>query len=472
MTRALPARWLQASAVLGATALAVLIAYGLSRHTAAVAALVLGAVAVLLIAPRWLPALSLSLFVLLPVAYLRVPYFLVYLSPASLTLIVWLARRDTAATVTRAATGHVRGLAAKLPESALYLFVLWCLVATVSSVDKRASIEWTLAFVVGVVIFAKAASDDGALARLRSTWLFLGAALAVYGVVEAELLHHNPLFAAAYASSPSNGFSQYTVWSTYRATTTLGHPLLNSTFFAATAGLAVGTYLKTGSRWPMAVGAVASAGGLVTASRSGLLALGAAVIGAGVVSLIDPTTRRRAVHALVVVGVLVAVAGATLAAGTLNRSATQEGALSSSARTSLFHEGLALARQRPVTGFGPGALFTASQQYSSNTTPGNYENSYLETAISTGVVGLVLFVLLAVGLLARSFRARDAGAFGALAGYLTSAGAFNLLQGYMPALIMFGALAAMALGADRRSEVPDPTASREMFPLPVVPRRA
>lgn len=472
MTRALAARWLQASAVVAAAALAVMTAYGLSRHTAAVATLVVGGVAVLLISPRWLPAFGLCLFVLLPVEYLRVPYVLVYLSPASLTLIVWLARRDSTPTK-RASTARARALPAKLPETALYLFALWCLVTTVSSVDKRASLEWTLAFVVGVVIFAKAASlDGGALARLRTTWLSLGAALGVYGVIEAEVWHHNPLFASTYANSQTGAFSQYTVWSTYRATTTLGHPLLNSTFFAAAAGLAMGAYLKTGSRWPVAAGALASAGVLVTASRSGLLALGAAVVGATIVSLIDPATRRRAVRALIVVGALVAVAGASLAAGTLNRSSTQEGALSSSGRTSLFRAGLTLARERPVTGFGPGALFTASRQYSSNTTPGNYENSYLETAIGMGVVGLTLFILLAIGLLVRSLSASDAGVFGALAGYLTSAGAFNLLQGYMPALIMFGALAAMALGSKHRGEVLGPTTALDKDGPTLVPQRA
>ena len=336
----LPARALAASALTAVAILAAVTGYGLSRHTSAVAALVVGAVAVLVIPPRWLPALGLALFALLPVGYLPVPYTLVYLPPASLTLIVWLARRRYVPTESHAPTARSRVLRVLAPESCLYLFASWCLVTTLLSVDKRSSIEWTLAFTTGVVIFARSASrDSGVLTHLRNTWIALGAALGVYALIEVEALHTNPLFGRFYATSSGNAFSQYTTWSTYRATTTLGHPLLNSTFFSAAAGLSLGTYLQTGRRWPLLAGALASAGVLVTLSRSGLLALGAAVIGASLVSLFDPASRRRATRSLVLIGVLVIAAGTTLAAGTLRRSASHEGSNSTAARTSLFNQG-------------------------------------------------------------------------------------------------------------------------------------
>jgi O-antigen ligase len=435
-----PARPGACAVLVAAVALSGLTAYGLSRHTMAVAGLVVGTVAVFVIPARMLPALGLALFSLLPV--------LVYLPPASLVLIVWLARRNAEAPHHHGARLRSRRPSVSISEACICLFALWCLVATLFSVDKRSSIEWTLALVVSVAVFALTASRDRrALDHLRDTWIVLAAVLGAYALVEAELLHRNPLFAGTYAGSSASAFTQYTTWTTYRATTTLGHPLLNSTFFAAAVGFSMGSYVKTGSRRIALAGGLASAGVLVTASRSGLIALGAAVLGAGVVALLDPTTRRRAFQSLVVIGVVAAAAGTTLAATTLSRSSSREGASSISARTSLFQEGLALARQRPVTGFGPGALLTASRQFTSDQTPGNYEDSYLETAISAGVIGLVLLLAVVLSLLARTFAARDAAAFGALASYLVSAGAFNLLQGYMPALFLLGALAAISLGS-------------------------
>ena len=433
----------RALAVAGA-ALAVLIGYGLARHTAPVGAAVVGAVVVFMAPQQWLPALALALFALVPVEYLNVPYTLVYLTPASLTLIVWVARRGRAGSV-----AHSEATWTLLAMWGLYVFGAWVLVTTLLSVDKRASIEWTIAFAISVMVLARCARSDAAvLSRVRATWLVLGAVLSVYALIESRLLHNNPLFAATYAGSSSNGFSQYTTWSTYRATTTLGHPLLNSTFFAVAVGLAVGTHLKTGSRWAVIAGVLGTVGVLMTESRGGLIALGAAVVGAVVVSLFEQSSRRRATRSLIIVTALVAVVGSSVAAGTLNRSASQEGNLSTSARVSLFQQGLTLAQQRPVTGFGPGALITASRGYSSNSTPGNYENSYLEIAISSGVVGVVLLVIMLAALLARSFATRNAAAFGGLAAYVTSAASFNLLSGYMPALVMLGVLAALALGSD------------------------
>ncbi len=111
------------------------------------------------------------------------------------------------------------------------------------------AVAWTAGFAVLALLPAALVPFEPAAARpIVSTWTGLAAVLGVYASLEAWVLRDNPLLGWAYRSAPApDGFDQ--IWSVYRATTTMGHPLVNATFFAVALPLAVDRACATGGRW-------------------------------------------------------------------------------------------------------------------------------------------------------------------------------------------------------------------------------
>jgi O-antigen ligase len=429
----------------------VVTSYGIaagSRKELLVATVIIGAVGLSLVPARLMPVLAVWLFVLVPVGYLGVPKTLTYVTPAMAVLAIWLVRDD--------ATSADRRVPAVMWLAGL--LAIWIGVCTLTSVDERQSLHWGISFCFFLLAFPLAAlRRPESMRSMRIAFMAAGAALGAYGIVEVLVLQDNPLFGNAYASAPVAGFQQYTVWATYRATTTLGHPLLNSTFFVISAALCFGWWIKDRSSVAAAAGVLATGGVLLTGSRSGLVALACAVCVATGVAIYSRATRSRGLAAAGVILLLAVAAGGTLASTALTRQHSNEGASSSDARVTLVHQATALVRERPILGFGPGALGAASLLYSDNPS-GNYENSYLETAQGIGVPGLLLLLGVYGLLAATAIRRRDVGLAGASVGYFVSQGAFNLIEGYKNAHFLLGALLAMAVVHWNSSAEPIPDA--------------
>lgn len=412
----------------------------LAAHKGAESAAALGGVAALLVVPRyWLPAAALAAFVLVPVQYLHVPTILTYVTPATIVVVFYVIRGA------RFTGGPLNGVAPWVSR-VMVVLVGWLVVTSIFGIDFRDSTHWDVPFLVsGALLAVLAGRDRRASERIRSAWLSLASILALYAFVEVLVLKNNPLFGQIYASAPgNNAFVQYTVWSTYRATTTLGHPLLNATFFACAASLALGAFLRRGSP-RMALVALLSVGAvLLTASRSGVGAVGAGFVGAAFVSALSYQGRRGGLVRILAASGMIAAVGLSFGGAVLTRQTSAEGAASVATRGVLAQEGFDLASLRPLTGFGPGTLADASLQYGSNPT-GDYENSYVELADTIGYPGLVLVVLMYLALLSLAASRRDAGVFAAVLAYAVSQGGYNLLDGYPGAIVLLGALGAMAI---------------------------
>jgi len=402
----------------------------------------LGAAALLVLPRAWLPALALALAALVPVTWLPVPRALVTLSPAVAVLGAWCLRLAADAAPlrwrrptpgTRAAGVAAAGLAA------------WLVASLLLTRFPGTAVAWTAGFaVLALLPAALAPFEPGAARPVAATWTALATVLGVYAAVEAWVLRDNPLLGWAYRSAPApDGFDQ--VWSVYRATTTLGHPLVNATFFAVTLPLAVDRALR--HRRPLDLAAVAAAGAglLATGSRGALVAGAVAATVTCALAVRDADARRWAPAVLALVAAGVVVGGASL----LARTASTEGQTSLTYRIEVLGDALAVAGDHAVFGVGPGAAGVVKGEAERGVAAFPYENAWVEMVVATGVPGALLLAALCALAARRAAREGRAGVAGAIIAYAVTAATFNLLEGHRPAHVLLGALLVAAAGPAR-----------------------
>ncbi len=398
----------------------------------ALAALVAAGTALVLLPRRALPSVALACYALIPLHYLPVPDTASTVSPSLLVAVVWMVRlwRDEP---DRRADPEGRRLLA------LCAVVLGLLLVTSLAGDYlKTGLGWSLAFVVNALLVAVALRVEQPRTRelLVATWVALAAGLGLYAVLEALVLHANPVFQATAAIG---GRQVEQVWAVYRATTTLGHPLENAAFFVFGATLALATAVRTGSRWYAAATVCAMAGLAATGSRGPTAALSVGLLWV-LVAQAGRVPRVRI--AALAAALLLAVMGALVVQ--LGRSGTAEADSSSQYRAATVQQGLDSVRDHPWLGVGAGASSVAKQDKGGSLATLSYENGWLEAVVANGLPFLCLLVGVFGSALWTAGRRAHVEAGAALAVAVIVMANSNVLESSREGLIRFGLLLGLA----------------------------
>lgn len=300
----------------------------------------------------------------------------------------------------------------------------------------------TSVLILALIAFPLVMSDPRVFSPLSAALLLVATVLAVLGMVESAT--QSNLYSEIYASGP---FPLTQEWSGYRILTTLGHPLVNSTFFASVGSLAFGLFL-TGRR-PGALLALAACttAVLLTGSRSGVAALGVGMAIAGGLTVLRLTGSRFVRLALVVVPLAVTLA--IVGPDALDaRSSTEEGRLSAEVRDLVLRIGLRLLpTESGIFGSGGGLSSTVFQENGGR----RYvlESSLWQLILSYGVIGTVLLVGHLLIVLTRSIARGAIAGPSMLVAWAVSASAFNLLESAPAALIVPASAIALSIAEAR-----------------------
>jgi hypothetical protein len=430
----------------------------------------LSAILILIVVPlRWMGAIALVAWALFPVKYFPFPGDPAVISGASLVVAVWLARYLSAA------KAEPREHLLNWPLLAL---AAWLVLLTLRVGVISLSGQWTFNFLLLAVVPALLLSSDPSYrGPLLTTIISLGAALGSVAAIETYVLHANPIYDWAYKSATP---SLIQLSSVYRATTTLGHPLVNAAFFVVAAPLSLDAYLRGQGRKYLFALAAASVGVLTTASRSGAIAL---ALGLGVTAIasarwggrIEAKTKAISAGSIALAAIVVLFIAVSLSGSLYDRHSSLEGRASAEYRESSIGSGLILSREAPLFGVGPGRADSVKRL---NVRAGNsrlgLENSWLQVLVALGWPGLCLFTATMLRAARSSVRCRDAGLVGALTAYSMIAGGFNLIEGQWPALLLLGILLGSASkpSASRTTEsasatLASPSTSRTRSEIPV-----
>lgn len=401
---------------------------------------VMGLAASFALPVRMLPGLGLATFLLLPITYIPQvnPIYGRYLSPALFFLIVWFIR-----------SRKQEKKDGVLPKSWWFLAVLflaWSALTIIWSIEGSRSATWlvTMAVVFLGPAWAARRADAATIASLTKAWLWLGLGLGIMAVFEG--LTSQSLLGSLYANDQSGqiGFNQ--VWSESRATTTLGHPLMNATFFATTAAFAL--FKAAGARSKLAFwsGVACTAGAAFTISRSAVTALAVAFM-VGVVSMVFSRAMsfgRKAFWTIVSVGAGLTILNLPMITA---RSESAEGASSSYLRDVLLDAALRIAADNDYFGAGAGDSQSRAT-LAGMTLP--FENSYAGVLVSLGAIGVTLFALLIAGVILTAMRRGLPEVAAGAAAFAVQIAAYPLVDNVPVAMILLGVLAYLAFGSGNR----------------------
>ena len=401
----------------------------------AVAGLIL--LGALFLVPVWsLPAIAFLAFAFLPVGYLNsVPEVVGrFLSPAVIVLWVYVLRWKM--------SGGVFRMAVRWPA---LILVLGMVALALIGINPLRSLFWVFVFVGAALAPSVAAtgSDQRAREALSRTWLATGGLLGFAAVFESAT-HLNPL---------GRFYDLDQHWSVYRVTTTLGHPLLNGTFFAVTACFALFTALQaTGRRWPLVVVfVVTGCAAALSGSRSAVVALG---VGLGV-GLVLSLLSRKVSAASKVAGIVLIVAAMVLVPNLptfAQRAGSAEAGASTAYRDAVLRLGINLIEQRPLFGGGPGTSALLAEQTGAQLP---LESAVLGTVVSLGIVGATGFVLWLAWLARACIRNHRPEALTGITAFLTAGAAFPLWETNPAAWVLVGLLMLLAGGPrDPATRVP------------------
>lgn len=379
---------------------------------------------------RWLPGWALAAFVLIPITYTPMvnPVFGRFLSPAVLIMLIWTGRSITM---------RRQVPLPKLWTATAISLMSWGLLTLLWSIDSQRTLLWTgtICAVVVLPVFLSSKGDLASGEALSRCWLWLGLLLGSMAILEG--ITQQSFLAGLYQGADSSGIGISQNWSSVRSTTTLGHPLMNATFFAASSAYALMNSALSRSKFALLSGIVAGAGLVFTLSRSGVTAL-AAGLAIGILAVL--ITGRMTIGRKLLFSCGTAAAGAAVIYSPLvqARSNSAEGSQSAYLRDVLLQAGLKIAGQDNFVGSGAG---TSNWRSSFEGMVLPLENSYVGLLVSSGLLGLALMMCLFLGAIIGAFRR---GRFDAMAGMLAfcvQIGAYPLIDNVPVALLMFGMLA-------------------------------
>ncbi|HYP45888.1 MAG TPA: O-antigen ligase family protein [Propionibacteriaceae bacterium] len=376
--------------------------------------------------PAWtLPSLSLVLFALVPVGYLAmVPEVLGrFVTPSVVLMTCWLLR---------VRLGRTRWSR----RGALWLLSLAGLLVALSlcSITIWRSLLWSAVFTVAALLPAAwhQAAGYRTRAALTRTWLLLGAGLGALALVEG-VARRNPLSML------------YTVeqhWSVYRVETTIGHPLLNGTFFAVTACIAFFSIRSEGRNGllPLAVFALCSAGATLSGSRSAVYAL-IAGLGVGVMVLLLSRRAGLGLKLLALSVTVVTVAVVPNVPIITTRASSAEAGRSTQYRDMVVQLATELFAKHPYIGTGPGSSGTAA---ANTDTPLTIESAVLGTLVSTGIIGSAALAIFLLTICVRAARSGSPGCVAALAAFVVTGSAYPLWESNPAAWVLVGWISLLA----------------------------
>jgi hypothetical protein len=395
-------------------------------------------VPVALVVPlRWLLSGALWSIALIPYHYIELPSLAHTLTPAAALMLIWA----------------LRILAERGPEwrfganAFLGCVLVGAVAGSFMAHPSSHDAAWLVDFVLLVLLPAWLAAGAGQVSSddFLRPWRLVAPFVGAYAAVEAFFLHRNPLWDWAITKSTTVA-PVLQVWSTYRATSTLGHPLMVGVFLSVGTVLCLGRAIivRTPSAW-LAVG-LSGAGLLASGDRGSVVALlvGLIFLAAGFGIRREEGNLRRVG---VVVLVLALLVGGALSSAAGERATSAEGVNSANTRVTRLEAGLTVVEQSPLTGSGPGSAgFVASQVL----TPSDavFEDAWLEFFVACGLVAGVALIFTVWRAIARA-TIRSPTAAAGLAVYAVASAGFNLWEGQREALIFFGFALAGALAAGK-----------------------
>lgn len=386
---------------------------------------------------RWLPPLAL-------VAALVLPYEVTRWPVALLPMTVWLMR-----------AAPVRHQSRVVRWGSLCLGVWILLAAAFATVESRSGIVWLVVALCSVVWPMVRGARLPDPSQLKRVFLNLTSALAGLAVVEKFLLESNPIYGSLYASGGDPLIKEHT----YRATTLLGHPLVNGAVFATAAVLAVDAALThNAGRWSLLRVLLLLSGLGATLSRG---STAAAVLGIGLLILMR---RGRTTSALrkVAVSLVMVLAGVVFVGALVARNSSSEGQQSTVVRTKLIEETMRALRGHELLGVGPGEVENYRHQFGllrfdarSQTTPDTaLESTYAELLVGLGIPGLAFFLVVIVGAVVSALRSEFlVGPGCVLLTYALALGTFKT-EGHVQLLIVLGLLLSLTTAANASSSRP------------------
>lgn len=378
-----------------------------------------------LLPPRFLLPASLASYVLIPVAYIPDVSLLMVVGTPHILMAAWLLRT----------MGRSRSSLSKRPTRLVLGALVVLFVSTAGTISFERSYAWSFSFLVLVIaplLWAKPTEREAHL--LSKTLISLSILLALYGAIE-FLLNSNPFFGNLYSSGP---YPINQTWSSYRITTTLGHPLNNMLFFGTALGVSLGGFIAQKGLLA-AFGTMASLLGIfMTLSRTGVIVCGVVVL----LSLFMNTrngVQSKAIMTRISVAVVSALGVYLISTSTLlsERNSSSDGSASTAARDQLFEISLNLIGEHGIFGSGPGTSNLAMLESGYKLV---LENSALQLFVSTGPIFTALILVLFI----RSFISfRNHGNFDAALGLAAICSAmlgFNWLEAIRPGMVLIGAL--------------------------------
>lgn len=420
--------------------LGIAIGVGFGRPVAAAAAAALAILIAAAVPRAWLPSTALVAFAILPAKQLPWPGEPATLSPGLVVIAVWAAR------VALDRERPTSDRATLLNVVALTAFSAWTFAASVASPNFRESALWSFSFAALVttpVLLMRLEPPNSARYLVRS-WRVLASVLGGYAVLETFILRENPLYDWAYHSAQPPLIQ---VWSVYRATTTLGHPLVNGLFFAVALVLSFSAVIR-GSRSRLAYLSVAFPfmGLIATASRGPSLA---ALVGCATILLFRRSSEKRQLRASFAAALVLLLGGTLLASNLAARDNSQEGHSSRLYRSRSTEEALRLAGSHPVIGNGPGLADQTKRLAAKGPQRKlGIENSWLQSAVSLGWIGLGLLIVAFWVSLGTARRRGHSAGMAAVVVLVVGMSGFNLLEANRPALLMLGLVVALTVRVD------------------------
>ncbi|MCJ1682414.1 O-antigen ligase [Rathayibacter sp. VKM Ac-2928] len=424
---------------------------------------IVGAIVLMFMPRRFMPALALAVLVVLPVGYMDVPRLIGrYFSPAVIILAVWMIRTVLSTRDAPAAPVRVGTL--------LWIPVLGAVAVTVAlGLAPGLSVVWVLVVLVCVVLpylYGRTRHDEVWVSS-QSAYLWIGVFVGGLAVLD---------FIAGF--NPWSSLFSYDVtdkvWSVFRTRTSLGHPLVTST--VATVCAMIALFGSDTRRW-LRIAALAGSGAAVilAVSRTGVLAVAIGLALGCLVLLFgaSPSKRTRRVTAFFLMVSAVGFLGVVTNSPLLEqRNDSTGGVKSSDYREQSTAVAADLISDNWLIGLGPG---NSAAQFSS-VFDGPLENSVLQLLLSLGIPLAALALSAVVVIVLRVSKRGDAGVAAAIVAFCVSLTGFSAID-VNPALLVFltplmyragqviGSIGSFSASAETsRQNVVVPTGQRAVSP--------
>lgn len=421
------------ASALGLGALAVVVSAGIGfvgpAHpgpTLALIALIVVVAGAMLVPVVWLPSAALISILFVPAESLPLPALASSLPIGLLFLIVWQLR-TTSTAVPRTPTIVVA-----------VAFAVWLgLAFAFAGMLSPRSVTWSIGALIAIVLFAVRPPAAEESRRAIRAFTLVAAVLAGFAIVESFVVGSNPLLGGVFSSTTNWGTESTGI---HRATTFIGHPLMNGTVFAVASVIVVGRLLTPGVRARRGeyVQLLVLVGGIAASqTRTGALA---ALVGLLLVVAFSAQPGNQ-LRRLSFVGVgLVLLVFFSLALSQRNSSGLD---FTVDHRASVPAAALASIGGHEVFGVGPSMSdrWRATKRYAGTSV--TLENGYAQLIVSIGPFGMLLFVAnllvaIAIGLARPASRPAAAG----LATLALALAGFNAIEGSPRLFVLIAVLIA------------------------------